>query len=101
MMSILSKLSVNLQSITPHISEATNGIIAKLGLASVATGGTSAIVTKAVVTQDAAWISLSDAVAIASVVGSIMFVVNVTANVYFARKKDRREEAEQKRNVDL
>jgi hypothetical protein len=101
MMSILSKLSVNLQSITPHISEATNGIIAKLGLASVATGGTSAIVTKAVVTQDAAWISLSDAVAIASVVGSIMFVVNVTANVYFARKKDRREEAEQKRKGDL
>ena len=82
-MSILNKLSVNLHSITPHISEATNGIIAKLGLASVATGGTSAIVTKAVI------------------VGSIMFVVNVSANVYFARKKDKREEEKQDKNNSL
>ena len=100
-MSILNKLSVNLHSITPHISEATSGIIAKLGLASVATGGTSAIVTKAVITQDAAWLSLSDAVAIASIVGSIMFVVNVSANVYFARKEDKREEEKQDKNNSL
>ena len=97
MMSILNRLNNALHSITPHISEATNGIINKLGIASVATGGTSAIVTKAVVTQDSTWVSLSDVVAIASVVGSVMFVVNVSANVYFARKKDQREEAKHKR----
>ena len=97
MMSILSKLNSGLHTIMPSINEAMNGMIAKLGLASVATGGTSVIVTQAAVTQDSAWISLSDVVAIASVVGSIMFVVNVSANVYFARKKDKREEEDQKR----
>jgi hypothetical protein len=100
MMNILNKLSNGLHTIMPSINEAMHGMIAKLGLASVATGGTSVIVTQAAVTQDAAWISLSDVVAIASVVGSIMFVVNVSANVYFARKKDKREEEDQKRKDD-
>jgi hypothetical protein len=101
MMSILSKLSVNLHSITPHINEATNGIINKLGIASVVTGGTSAITSTAIVSNDPTWLTVSNAVAILSIVGSSMFIIKLGVDIYFARKKDKREEAEQKRNNKL
>lgn len=101
MMNILIKLNSALHSITPHINDATSGIINKLGLASVVTGGTNAIVTTAIETQNEAWLTLSDAVAVMSIMGSIMFVVNIIANVYFRHRKDRREQEEHDRKNEL
>jgi hypothetical protein len=97
MMSILSKLNNALHLITPHINEATNGIINKLGIASVVTGGTSAITSTAIVSNDPAWLTVSNSVAVLSIVGSSMFIIKLAVDIYFARKKDKREEAEQKR----
>jgi membrane-bound ClpP family serine protease len=97
MMNILSKLSSGLHSITPHMNEATSGIINKLGIASVVTGGTSALTSTAIVSRDPTWMTVSNAVAILSIVGSTMFIIKLAVDIYFARKKDKREEAEQKR----
>ena len=96
-MSILNRLGVNLHSITPHISEATSGIINKLGIASVVTGGTNAIVTTAIVTKDPTWMTISNVVALLSIVGSTMFIIKLGVDIFYARKKDRREEKEQDR----
>jgi hypothetical protein len=94
MMSILGKLSNAAHSITPHMSDATSGIVNKLGIASVVTGGTNAIVTKAIETQDPTWLTVSNSVAMLSIVGSIMFIVKLSTDIYFARKKDKREQQE-------
>jgi membrane-bound ClpP family serine protease len=97
MMSILSRLNNGLHLITPHINEATNGIINKLGIASVVTGGTSALTSTAIASNDPAWLTVSNSVAVLSIVGSSMFIIKLAVDIYFARKKDKREEAEQKR----
>ena len=97
MMSTLSKLSSAAHSITPHMSDATSGIVNKLGIASVVTGGTNAIVTKAIETQNPTWLTVSNSVAMLSIVGSIMFIVKLSTDIYFARKKDKREQQEHDR----
>jgi hypothetical protein len=94
MMSILGKLGNAAHSITPHMSDATSGIVNKLGIASVVTGGTNAIVAKAIETQDPTWLTVSNSVAMLSIVGSIMFIVKLSTDIYFARKKDKREQQE-------
>jgi hypothetical protein len=101
MMSILSKLGSGIHTITPHMSEATSGIINKLGIASVVTGGTNAIVTNAIVTNDPTWLTISNAVGLLSIVGSSMFIIKICVDIYFARKKDKREEKEQDRKDSL
>ena len=93
MMSILDKLSNVLHSITPHIQDSMTGVINKVGIVSVVTGGTNAIVTTAIETQDPTWVTVSNAVAIASIVGSVMFVIKLSADIYFTAKKDKREQA--------
>jgi len=101
MMNTLGKLSNVLHSVTPHMRDATSGIIDKLGLVSVVTGGTNAIVTTAIETQSATWLTVSNSVAIFSIVGSAMFIVKLAADIYFARKKDKREqEAHDKKNCE-
>jgi len=91
MIFIPSKLNGVIQQITPHLSEATSGIINKLGIASVVTGGTNAIVTTALVTKDPTWLTVSNAVAIVSIVGSIVFIVKLITDFWYARKRDKRE----------
>ena len=99
MMSTLGKLNNVLHAITPHMSDATSGLINKVGIVSVVTGGTNAIVTTAIESQDPTWLTVSNSVAIFSIVGSAMFIVKLAADIYFARKKDQREqEAHEKNN---
>ena len=97
MMSILGKLNNAAHSIIPHMSDATSGILNKLGIASVVTGGTNAIVTTAIQTQDPTWLTVSNSVAIFSIVGSAMFIIKLAADIYFASKKDQREQQEHDR----
>ena len=92
MMNTLGKLNNAIQSITPHISEATSGILNKIGVVSLATGGTNAIVTTAIESQNATWLTVSNAVAIVSIVGSIMFIVKLSVELYYARRADKREQ---------
>ena len=92
MMNMLGKLNNAVHSITPHLSEATNGLINKVGIASVATGGTNAIVTTAIETQSATWLTVSTTVAIVSIAGSTMFIIKLVADMYYARRKDKREQ---------
>ena len=94
MMSILGKLNNALHTITPHLSDATSGIINKLGIVSVVTGGTNAIVTTAIETQNETWLTVSNSVAIFSIVGSVMFIIKLGVDIYFARRKDKREQEE-------
>ena len=94
MMSILGKLNNSLHTITPHLSDATNGLVNKLGIVSVVTGGTNAIVTTAIETQNETWLTVSNSVAIFSIVGSVMFIIKLGVDIYFARRKDKREQEE-------
>ena len=102
MMSIVNKLNHAIQQIIPHLSESTSGIINKIGIVSLTTGGTNAVVTTALNTQNETWLSISDAVAIVSIIGSLVFMVKLSADFYYARRKDQREQEvhDQKMNND-
>ena len=100
---MLVKLNDALHAITPHMSEATNGIINKVGIASVITGGTNAIVTTAIETQDPTWLTVSSLTGLLSAIGAGVFIINVIvragAYLYFARRKDKREQEEHDRKL--
>ena len=87
MMNIVGKLNSALHQIMPHLSESTSGIINKIGIVSLTTGGTNAVVTRAIETQNETWLSISDAVAIVSIVGSLVFMANIFYNFYSLRRK--------------
>ena len=87
MMNTADKLNNAIQQIIPHLSESTSGIINKIGIVSLTTGGTNAIVTTAIETQNETWLSISDAVAIVSIVGSLVFMANIFYNFYSLRRK--------------
>jgi hypothetical protein len=74
------------------LSESSSGIINKIGIVSLTTGGTNAIVTNAIETQNETWLSISDAVAVVSIIGSIVFIIKLSADFYYARRKDKREQ---------
>lgn len=92
MTSIFDKLNSVAQQIMLHLSESTSGIINKIGIISVTTGGTNAIVTTAVQSQNETWLSISDAVAIVSIAGSIAFIIKLAGDFYYARRQDKREQ---------
>ena len=92
MMNTVDKLNSAIQQIIPHLSESTSGIINKIGIVSLTTGGTNAIVTTAIETQNETWLSISDTVAIVSIIGSLVFIVKLSADFYYARRKDHREQ---------
>jgi hypothetical protein len=92
MMSILGKLSGVPQQIIMSLSESSSGIINKIGIVSLTTGGTNAIVTTALETKNETWLSISDAVAVVSIVGSVVFIIKLSADFYYARRKDKREQ---------
>lgn len=89
---MLGKLNSAAHAIIPHLSDSTNGIINKLGIASVLSAGTNAVVTEAVTNSHPTWLTISETVGIVSIVGSGMFVIKLCADVYFARKRDKREQ---------
>jgi hypothetical protein len=90
---MLHKLNAAIHSITPHMSDATSGVLNKIGVVSLATGGTNAIVTTAIESQNETWLTVSNAVAIVSIIGSLMFIVKLSADFYYARRRDQREQA--------
>jgi hypothetical protein len=92
MMNILDKLSGVPQQIMMSLSESSSGIINKIGIVSLTTGGTNAIVTTALETKNETWLSISDAVAVVSIVGSVVFIIKLSADFYYARRKDKREQ---------
>ena len=38
------------------------------------------------------WLSISDAVAVVSIFGSVVFIIKLSADFYYARRKDKREQ---------
>lgn len=81
------------------IDDATNGAINKLGIAGVVTGGTNTIINdRSFESQPDVWLTMPNAVAIFSIVGSGMFIIKICVDIYFTLKKDRREN--QRRNID-
>ena len=102
--SMLVKLNGVLHEIMPHLSDASSGIINKVGLASIVTGGTNAVVTTAIKTQDPTWLTVSNLTGLLSAIGAGVFIINVIVRVvaylYFARRKDRREQEEHDRKIE-
>jgi hypothetical protein len=90
--SILEKLGDVPHQLMISLSESSSGIINKIGIVSLTTGGTNAIVTNAIETQNETWLSISDAVAVVSIIGSIVFIIKLSADFYYARRKDKREQ---------
>ena len=97
--SMLDKLNSVLHVITPHLSASTNGLINKLGIGSLLTAGTNSVVTTAIESQDPTWLTISEAVAIVSISGSVMFMVKIGYDMYIARRKDKREQEEHELNM--
>ena len=96
---MLVKLNNVLHAITPHMSDATSGIINKMGIVSVVTAGTNSIVTTAIQSQDPTWLTISNVVAVVSIAGSTMFIVKLGLDMYFARRKDEREQREHNKRM--
>ena len=94
-----ARLSNVLHAIMPHLNDSMNGVINKIGIVSVVTGGTNAVVTTALETQDPTWLTISNSVAIFSIVGSVMFIIKLCVDIYFARRKDKREQEDHDRNL--
>jgi hypothetical protein len=72
----------------------------KLGAASVLSAGTNSVVTTAIKTQDPTWLTISNTVAIISIVGSLAWMVKIGVDIHFARRKDKREQEEHKLKMD-
>ena len=89
---MLQKLNSALHSITPHIADATNGAMNKIGLLSVTAGGTNAIVTEAVTNQSPSWESVSNSIALISAIGGVMFIVNIIWGMVLSRREDKRKQ---------
>ena len=75
-----------------HIAEASTGIVNKIGIISLGGGITNTAVYSVVESQNQSWITLSSAVAVVSFAGSIMFILKIIVDVYYARRKDKREQ---------
>ena len=101
---MLVKLNSVLHEIMPHMNDATSGIINKVGLVSIVTGGTNAVVTTAIETQDPTWLTVSSLTGVLSAIGAGVFIINVIvragAYLYFARRKDKREQEEHDRKLE-
>lgn len=93
---MLSKLSDVIHSITPYISDATSGVLNKIGITSLAATVSNAVVTKAIESQNETWLTISNSVAVVSIIGSIMFIVKLAYAVYFDRLRNKREAASKK-----
>ena len=87
MMSTANKLNNVIQQIMPHLSEATNGVMNKIGLVAIPAGLTNAAVTKAIETQNETWLSISEVGGIVSIVGAIVFMVNIFYKAHSLRRK--------------
>jgi hypothetical protein len=55
-------------------------------------GITNTAVYSVVESQNQSWITLSSAVAVVSFAGSVMFILKIIVDVYYARRKDKREQ---------
>ena len=101
---MLVKLNSAIHAITPHISDATNGIVNKMGIVSIAVGGTNAIVTEAVTTQDPGWLTVASTTGVLSSIGAIAFIIKIVVSfavdMYYLRRKDRREQVEHNRRMN-
>ena len=87
MMSTANKLSSAIQQIMPHLSEATNGVMNKIGLVAIPAGLTNAAVTKGIETQSETWLSISELGGIISMVGAIVFMANIFYKAHSLRRK--------------
>ena len=100
---MLVKLNNAIHVITPHLSDSMSGIINKVGLVSIVTGGTNAVVTTALETQDPTWLTVSSLTGLLSAIGAGVFIINVIvragAYLYFARRKDQREQEEHEKKL--
>jgi hypothetical protein len=98
MPSIAEKLTTAIQYLAMHIAEASSGMINKIGIVSVGSGLTNTAVTAVIEPQNQTWLTVSTAVAILSIVGSTMFIIKIVVDIYYARKKDKREQDLHDRN---
>ena len=93
---MLVKLNSAIHVITPHLNDSMSGIVNKVGIVSIVTGGTNAVVTTAIQTQDPTWITLSSLTGVLSAIGAAAFTINIivraAAYLYFERRKDKREQ---------
>jgi hypothetical protein len=92
MPSIAEKLTAAIQYLAMHIAEASSGMINKIGVVSVTSGLTNGGITAIIEPQSQGWITLSQAGMTVSAVGGIMFIIKVIVDIYYARKKDKREQ---------
>ena len=98
MPNIAEKLITAMNYLGMHIAEASSGMINKIDIVSVGSGLTNTAVTAVIEPQNQTWLTVSTAVAILSIVGSTMFIIKIVVDIYYARKKDRREQDLHDRN---
>jgi high-affinity nickel permease len=75
-----------------HQDPILSGLINKLGIASISIGGASAVSKVAVETKNEAWLTITDVAGIVSIIGGFVFIIKLIVDMYYTRKKDRREE---------
>jgi hypothetical protein len=98
---IADKLITAMNYLGMHIAEASSGIINKIGIVSVGSGLTNTALTTAIQPENEAWLTVSSAVAILSIAGSLMFIIKIVVDIYYARKKDKREQELHDRSTTL
>lgn len=77
-----------------HGGHAASGMITKAGISSIALGAGSSASKLAIETQDPAWLTITDVAGIVSIIGGVVFIIKLFVDMYYANKKDKREEAQ-------
>lgn len=75
-----------------HADPVLSGIINKVGIASISIGGASAVSKIAVESQSETWLTITDVAGIVSIIGGCVFIIKLCVDMYYTRKKDKREE---------
>ena len=99
MPNIEEKSTAVIQYLAMHVSKASSGIMNRVGMVSVGSGLTNSGITSIIQPQSQGWITLSQAGMTVSAVGGLMFIVKIVVDIYYARKKDRREQDLHDRNT--
>lgn len=89
----MNRITDLLHLVSDHGDAMVSKAINYIGAASIAAGGTNAVVANSVESQSEAMLVISDWAGIVSICGGLVFIFKLFTDMYFNYKKDKREES--------
>ncbi len=88
---MMTRLTTLFHMMSDHGETLASKVINWVGLISITSGGTNAVVSKTIETQDETMLAISDWAGIVSIVGGCVFIFKLFTDMYFNYRKDQRE----------